>query len=497
MSALVPLYNAATLRQWETQACAALGGEAFALMRRAGEAAWRCLLQHWPNAQRLLVVCGPGNNGGDGYVLAQHASQSGREVHVLRLQAHVPRSELARRACAQYQSAGGSVVVYQGDVPEADVLVDAIFGIGLDRAVDGETTALIAQLNHHAAPVLALDVPSGVISDTGAVPSAAIRATRTLQFLGNHTGLRTGRALDLCGALETAPLDVPAELRAGLPAAWLADARHPPELPPRRDRDSHKGGHGHVLCIGGDAGYGGAALLCCDAALRAGAGLVSLATRAATARAALVRRPECMAHAVDSRHALQPLLQRCDVIAIGPGLGQSAWSRELLHSALAAGKPLVIDADALNLLAAEPALRGQFRDAILTPHPGEAARLLASDTAGVQTNRFAAAQELADTFAAVTVLKGAGSIVAAPGRIPCVIGAGNPGMAVGGMGDALTGAIAAMRAQGLPAFEAACAGAWLHAMAGDAVAQAQGEAGLLPSDLIAQLPRVLHAQAQP
>lgn len=260
----------------------------------------------------------------------------------------------------------------------------------------------------------------------------------------------------------------------------------PAWLPPR-PRDSHKGANGHVLCIGGDHGSGGAIVLCAQAALRAGAGLASVATRAMHVPALLARQPEAMAHAVESADALAPLFARADVIAIGPGLGRGEWGRAMLDAALAASKPLVLDADALNLLA--PAPRALPADAILTPHPGEAARLLGTDVAAVQSDRNAAALALAQRHGAIVVLKGAGTIVAAPGRAPRIVAAGNPGMATGGMGDLLTGVIAALRAQGLDAFDAASCGALLHAHAGDLAAREGGMRGLLPSDLLPFLRR--------
>lgn len=492
--AATSLFRADAVRQLESDACRALGGDAGVLMQRAGQAAWRCLLQHWPQAQRIGVVCGPGNNGGDGYVLARHALQSGRAVQVLRLRAHAPRTPLARQVELAYRAAGGECVDVDAAVlPQVDLLVDALFGIGLDRAPDAATAAVITAINTATAPVLALDVPSGVDSSSGHVPGVAVRATRTLQFLGQHIGLRTGAGLDHVGALQWATLDAAPELFSTIPAAArLLDTQHPPAAWPARLRNSHKGRHGHVLCVGGDAGMGGAALLCSQAALRGGAGLVSLASQAMTVQASLARAPECMARVVDSADELQPLLARADVLAVGPGLGQSTWARALFEACVVAGKPLVVDADALTVLPQNPM---PTADAVLTPHPGEAARLLDCDVAGIQRDRLLAAQRLADRFAATVVLKGAGSVIASPGEIPCVLDVGNPGMAVGGMGDVLTGIIAALRAQGLTAFDAACTGAWLHAATADQVAAERGMIGMLPSDVIDALPHLLHRHA--
>lgn len=260
----------------------------------------------------------------------------------------------------------------------------------------------------------------------------------------------------------------------------------PAWLPPR-PRDSHKGANGHVLCIGGDHGSGGAIVLCAQAALHAGAGLASVATRAAHVPPLLARQPEAMAHAIESADALAPLFARATVIAIGPGLGQDAWGRAMLGAALAEAKPLVLDADALNLLAAAP--RALPAGTILTPHPGEAARLLGTDVAAVQSDRNAAALALVQRHGVVVVLKGAGTLVVAPGRAPRIVAAGNPGMATGGMGDLLTGVVAALRAQGLDAFDAASCGALLHAHAGDLAAREGGMRGLLPSDLLPWLRR--------
>ena len=258
-----------------------------------------------------------------------------------------------------------------------------------------------------------------------------------------------------------------------------------------RANDSHKGDHGHVLCVGGDAGSGGAIVLCAQAALRTGAGLVSVATRAAHVAPLLARQPEAMVHAVDSGEDYAPLLQRADVLAVGPGLGRGEWGRALLDGALRSGKPVVLDADALNLLADAPA--ASPADAVLTPHPGEAARLLRTSAHEVQGNRAGAARTLAERFGCVVVLKGAGTLVAAPDGRSVQVAAGNPGMATGGMGDLLTGVIAALRAQGLEAFDAAACGALLHAAAGDAAA-AGGMRGLLPGDLLPELRRLANPQ---
>ena len=489
MHSPLPLYAPDQLRALEARGIASCGGDAFILMARAGLAGWHCMLKHWPRARRIVVVCGPGNNGGDGYVLARHALAAGLDVRVLRLDAHAPRAPLAIQARDGFIEVGGRVACFEGDLGDADLLVDAAFGIGLSRVPDATTSALIEAINRHPAPVLALDVPSGIDARTGDAPGAAVIADRTLQVLARHRGLRTGIALDHAGDLGLASLDLLEPVFDGLaPAAFALRVDALPGFFPLRPRDSHKGRNGHVLCIGGDHGSGGAILLAAGAALRSGAGLLSVATRAAHVPALLARRPEAMAHAVDDVAQLAPLLARASVIAIGPGLGQCVWGRSLLAAVMASEAPRVVDADALNLLASSgQRLCGQD---VATPHPGEAARLLGISTGQVQRDRFAAAQALQDRLGCTVVLKGAGSIIATADRAPSVICAGNPGMAVGGMGDVLTGCIAALLAQGMPAGDAAVAGALLHAAAGDAAARDDGERGLLPSDLLPWLRRL-------
>jgi NAD(P)H-hydrate epimerase len=397
-----------------------------------------------------------------------------------------PATPLAQRACAEYVEAGGAFGPALGD---CDVIVDALFGIGLSRPLDAVTAAHIDTINVHPAKVLSLDVPSGIDARNGHAVGMAILADVTVQFLARHRGLRTGMALEHCGKLELAGLDLPEALWTGIAPsalAFRADALH--ECLPLRPRNGHKGRNGHVLCIGGEHGSGGASVLAAQAALRTGAGLVSVATRAMHVPALLARCPEVMAHAVESSAELLPLLARADVIAIGPGLGQGEWGRAMLAAVLHALTPRVLDADALNLLAASATTLGE--DDIITPHPGEAARLLATTTTDIQADRFAAATALQDKFGSSVVLKGAGSLVQAAGSVPAVIGAGNPGMGVGGMGDVLTGVIAALRGQGFAAPAAATIGALLHAAAGDAAALDDGERGLLPSDLLPWLRRL-------
>ena len=480
------LYTAAQARALDRQATAVLGISGHVLMQRAAAAAWRCLRARWPQARRIVVLCGVGNNGGDGYLLARTSRDAGVQASVIALDP--PNGGDAERACAEWRNARGAILEIDDALPDADVYVDALFGTGLARPVDGRARTLIEQVNARKEPVLALDVPSGISADTGQVLGAAVRATTTISFIAHKRGLFTGAAAEYCGELVLDTLGLPDELYENSAFdARLLDMRRMARWLPPRARDAHKGDFGHVLAIGGEHGLGGAIRLCGEAALRAGAGLVSVATRTENVVALNAARPELMAHGVKDALMLHPLLNRAQVIALGPGLGQSEWSKIVWQSAIAAGRPVVIDADGLNLLA--HTVVHLPPQTVLTPHPGEAARLLECDTATIARDRYAAAREIAQEYGSVTVLKGAGTLIAHPQGDIAVCPWGNPGMATGGTGDVLTGIISGLLAQGLNTWRAARLGVALHAQAGDAAAK-DGEAGLLASDLFPHL-RVL------
>jgi NAD(P)H-hydrate epimerase len=310
------------------------------------------------------VFCGPGNNGGDGLVLARLAREAGWQVRVGVLAGRgTPESN---RAADEWRRSGGQTEsIDAGLLAEAELVIDALFGIGLTRAPEAEAAAAITAVNAAAVPVLALDVPSGLDADRGCAPGMAVRATHTISFIAHKCGLHTGRARAQCGPIELATLELnPATRCPPRPASMLLDAAQLAHWLPRRARDAHKGHHGHVLAIGGDHGLCGAIRLCAEAALRCGAGYVAVATRSEHVAALVGARPEALVSAVEDGGALQAALARSSVVAIGPGLGQGAWGRELFQVALQAGQPLVLDADALNLLAQAPR---KLPDAILTP----------------------------------------------------------------------------------------------------------------------------------
>ena len=485
------LYSVAQIREIEKTAIAAHGIDGIDLMRRAAKAAYEFLRKRWPGARRIAVLCGSGNNGGDGYALATLARKDQCHVDVIALGPPRPGSEAAL-AYAEWTLAGGKVLA-NTVWPEADVYVDALFGIGLARAPEEQAEAWIARLNAGSMPVLALDVPSGLNADSGVAPGAAVRATATISFIAQKRGLHTGAAADFCGEIFVDTLALPAEVfRRCRPDAHLLGKNDLDGWRVARARDAHKGQFGHVLAIGGDVGMAGAIRLAAEAALRVGAGLVSVATQPEHIFALNAARPELMAHGVAGIQELTTLLERANVVAVGPGLGQRAWGHALWRTALAAGKATVLDADGLNLLARESlALPKQC---VLTPHPGEAATLLGLDTRAIADDRFAAARELAKRHQAVVVLKGAGTLIANQHGELAVCPWGNPGMASGGMGDVLTGVIAGLLAQGLDAWQAARFGVALHALAGDAAAAA-GETGTVASDLFAPLRRLRNGLA--
>ncbi len=458
----------------------------YTLMTRAGEAGLRALRRCWPAAERILVLCGPGNNGGDGFVLARAALEQNLHVDVVALSDPDKLQGDAQRAYADFKTAGGVLTTWHDELPQqVDVIVDAIFGVGLRRAIEGEIAQCIRGVNQSGVPVLALDVPSGLATDTGHVMGEAVRAERTLAFLGLKVGFYLGEGPNCVGVVMFDSLAVPHEVFTAVDStAQRIDEQLLAHALPSRRRTTHKGQQGHVVLIGGGIGMAGAVRLAGEASLRVGSGVVTVATRAENTAAIVAGRPELICRAVTHPTDLHALIERADVVAIGPGLGQDDWSRAMLDGVRGCDKPMVLDADALNLLALAP---HQHERWILTPHPGEAGRLIGSNAAAVQADRLHAAQEIVRRYGGVVVLKGAGTLVVDADSPPHICDRGNPGMATPGMGDVLTGVIAGILAQGVPLAEAARAGVLVHAMAGDMAAH-RSERGLLASDLFNHLP---------
>lgn len=483
------LYTVAQVREMDRLSIERYGIPGDELMQRAGQAAFDLLRQQWPEARSILLLTGTGNNGGDGFVVARLALQAGLQVRVIQLGERQRIAGDAQTNALRYAALSGDWQPFAGELPQnVDLVVDAIFGTGLERTVEGRWAQALVAMNDLPAPVLALDIPSGLHSDTGRILGTAVHADTTISYIGLKQGLFTADGPACCGAVRFDALDVPAQVYASqILSARRLDWYRQKQLLQPRSRSAHKGLFGHVLVVGGDHGYGGAARLCAEAALRTGAGLVSLATRDKHVSAVLAARPEIMAHGIAKPAEMQSLLQKASVVALGPGLGKADWGKVLWEKVLKTQYPVVVDADALNLLAKSPRQRDNW---ILTPHPGEAARLLGCSTETIHADRYAAVEKLQQRYGGVVVLKGAGTLIWNGGQRPtAVCSDGNPGMASGGMGDVLTGVIAGFIAQGWDLVHAAELGVCLHAAAADKAARA-GERGLLASDLMSHIRRL-------
>lgn len=481
------LYRAAQVRELDARLIAA-GTPGFELMQRAAHAAWRALRRRWPHAGEITVLAGRGNNAGDGYLLAALAQRAGWRVRVLAVGDPAQLGGDAALACAEARGAGVAIEAWHECAPLRGVLVDALLGTGLSGEVREPYAQAIRLANASGRPCLAIDIPSGLCADSGRVLGVALCAELTVTFIGLKLGLCCLDGPDHCGALAFADLGADPALVAPIrPAAQRLAGAELPRLAPR-PRNAHKGQFGHVLVVGGDSGFGGAALLAAESCLRGGAGLVSLATRGEHVAALLARRPEVMARGVRSANEIQDLLGAADVLVLGPGAGQGAWARSLLVGVGALDKPQVWDADALNLLAAG-ALAAPRGNWLATPHPGEAARLLGCSSAEVQADRPEAALQLARRLNAVVVLKGLGTLVATPEGELHLCDRGHPAMAGAGLGDVLAGLLGALLAQGLAPAAAARLGVWLHACAGERLGR--GGRGLAAAELIETMRELL------
>ncbi|MBV8404434.1 MAG: NAD(P)H-hydrate dehydratase [Gammaproteobacteria bacterium] len=491
MALPVALYSTAQVRAIDAHAINELNIPGYTLMKRAGEAALRYLRTRWPMAHRIVIVCGSGNNGGDGYVLARFAQAAGLTVSVL---AAAEPEELrgdARHAYEDLRASGASVRPFAAELLSAgEVIVDALLGTGLKGSVRGALVPVIRAVNAAGIPVFALDVPSGLDSDAGTAAGDAVRADATVTFVGLKTGLFVGDGPEYAGTVFFDDLELGDAPQPGLSPRLtrIVEAEIHAALP-RRPRSSNKGDFGRVLIVGSGSGMPGTARLAGEASLRVGAGLVTVAVAPENVTAISAGRPELICLGIKEPGDLTDALSRADVVAVGPGLGRTSWAHAALTAVLDSGKPLVLDADALNLLAEKkPTAREGW---ILTPHPGEAGRLLAVGAQEIQQDRLAALDRLLDRYHGTIVLKGAGTLVGGAGRTPALCERGNPGMATAGTGDVLTGTIAGILAQCGDAWAAARVGVLVHAMAGDAAARG-GERGVLASDLLRELPHCVN-----
>ncbi|WP_043648572.1 bifunctional ADP-dependent NAD(P)H-hydrate dehydratase/NAD(P)H-hydrate epimerase [Chitinilyticum litopenaei] len=456
-----PLHSSSAIRAIEGEA----SRQGLNLMAQAGLAAADWLTPRYPPRSRILILCGPGNNGGDGYVLADVLHSRQYDVSLFRLYPDKNYSGDAAAALAAYRGKLVNAAELAGVLGSCDVVIDAIFGIGIRGQLDPVLQQLSQRLYESGKPVVALDCPSGIDPDTGHVPDGAIHADATLTFIADKVGLHTGAALDYCGTVYVLPLQIAPLTLPATTISLLSEA--PSNALLKRTRDTHKGRFGTLAILGGAAGMHGAAILAARAALFCGAGKIRVGLLDNNVGSIDSNYPEIMLNEANLLFA-----DACDCIVAGPGLGTSPASRVHLRQALEQGRPLVLDADALNLLAEHPPLLDLLLQrsvaSILTPHPLEAARLLNLSTSDVQTNRLHAAQQLARQYRSHIVLKGAGSVlVSADGQSMVINGSGNGALSCAGQGDILAGCIGALVAQGLTPWQAVLLGVHVHGNAGD------------------------------
>lgn len=461
----------------------------YELMQRAAHATFHWVTQRRNDRMRCLVLVGTGNNGGDGLVFARRWREAGRKVKVIAVDNdHVWRGEAAKQAHEDFLESGGKLFhlsVDQVDLNDYDLVVDAMLGTGANREVQDEYADWVFKLNASETPVLSLDIPSGLDADSGEILGDAVAADVTVSFIANKAGFFLNDGPNCVGRLICDDLGVSKSAfdAASAPVMRIESGEEHTHYLSSRKRTFHKGNAGYVLVVGGNSGFSGATVLSGLAAFRTGAGLVSIAAHPDSVTAIRSAQPELMVHGIWKADDVEPLFERAAVVVVGPGLGQDAWAQSILEKVLNSGKPLVVDADGLNLLAKN---YQSSTDWVLTPHPGEAARMLDMTTKEVQSKRLDNARALQDKFGGVVVLKGANSLIAAENDVPAVCAAGNPGMATAGMGDVLAGVIGSLIAQGIPQLEATKLGVWLHASAGDLAAE-NGERGMMASDLLPHL----------
>lgn len=493
------LFSADSVRAMDRYLIDRQGVDGFELMQSAARSAFRQLIKRWPTPGVVLVFCGAGNNGGDGYLVAANAQRHGLPVECIAVAPVANLQGDALKALNKARSDGVAIAelseLAEDDIERklgaAGLVVDALLGTGVTGAPRAPFAGIIRQINSAALPVLAVDLPSGLNATTGAADGEVIQAELTVTFIGAKVGLYTGVGAGVCGTVVFDALDAGHDVaRSGeQPIATLQGwqgCQH--WLPPRR-LNAHKGQFGHVLVVAGDRGFGGAGIMAAEAASRAGAGLVSLATRPEHVTAALARCPSLMVHGLIHGSELPALLAKADVVVCGPGMGQLAWGQQMLQQVLASGKPRVLDADALNLMAGRVPVAAN--EHVLTPHPGEAARLLGCDVREVESDRLAAARRIQSIWGGVVLLKGAGTVVVGHLGQSSVLAGGNPGMATGGMGDVLSGIIGALLGQVADPERVTVMSAALHLASADHAAKEFGYMGLTPADVIDALPRVL------
>ncbi|WWP01696.1 MAG: bifunctional ADP-dependent NAD(P)H-hydrate dehydratase/NAD(P)H-hydrate epimerase [Candidatus Dasytiphilus stammeri] len=463
----------------------------FNLMERAGKAAFDYIYHSYPQAKKWLVLCGPGNNGGDGYIVASLAQAAGIEITLLSSCTNSSPKE-AQKSRHQWLSSGGKISPHDIDWPNnLDIIIDGLLGNQLNRVPSYPYNMLINKANQSDLPIVSLDIPSGLSAETGATPGDVIKAAHTITFITLKPGLFTGKARKYVGKIHYDSLGIDEFLKNKEASIKRMDANCLPILLPPRCPISHKREHGRLLIIGGEIGTAGAVRLAGEAALRTGSGLVKILTKKFNIIPILSNRPELM---VDELRidTLDYSLNWADIIVVGPGLGQKNWGQKALSIIQKSTKPMLWDADALIMLSEKP---DQRHNRIITPHPGEAAKLLNISIAEIESNRLDAAKSLANKYGGIVVLKGAGTIIASYQGDLVIADVGNAGMASGGMGDVLSGIIGSLLGQQLSYYQAACAGCIIHGAAADLLASQLGMCGILASDIFSQIHLLMNPES--
>jgi NAD(P)H-hydrate epimerase len=497
------------MQEIDRQAIKGFGIAGLDLMERAGQNCVDAIIAGFGTLGSAAIIAGAGNNGGDGYVIARLLRQAGWNVSIFVL---AERSRISGDAATNLERLHNDGVVYcphegqlfaghMDHITRADVIVDAMFGTGLHSDVSGVYRQTIELINSAGRPVLAVDIPSGIHGTTGRVLGEAVRASLTVTFAFAKLGHVLYPGAEYTGRLLVTDIGIPPQLMETAPGYDLLNAESMGPMLRRRDRRAHKGHFGHCLVIAGSTGKTGAAALSANSALRAGSGLVTLAVAESLHAILETKTTEVMTVPLPDSNSgyltvsafpvVEKLLPGMDALALGPGLGRQPGTTALVQAIVeSVSLPLVIDADGLNALADDTSILQRKRSAsvILTPHPGEMARLLGKSIPDIEADRILVAQEFARNFGVYLVLKGARTIIAAPDGTAAINGSGNPGMATGGMGDVLTGILVSLLGQRYSAWDACCLGVFIHGYAADLVAEEKGEIGICASDVQEMLP---------
>ena len=464
------------------------------LMQRAGSAVFSHIKTLYPTTNNMVIFCGKGNNGGDGLVVAALAKQAGYNVTVYHTHPIDTWQGEAKDALQMAEHANVTLILYKNESQindNTDIIVDALLGTGVKGYVSALYANIIDKINAYQAPVICVDIPSGLDADTGKILGHSVKADATVSFIAQKQGLFTGDAANLRGKLLFETLDILKEVYHSVKeTAFMANFNDLAQKLPQRANAMHKGQAGHVLVIAGDEGFGGAGLMAALSAYRAGAGLVTLATHPKHASEVMAAHPEIMVKHIDDASTIDSLFDNIEALVIGPGLTSSSWSNAIMAKGLKHDIPKVVDAGALDYL---KLTHLNLQQAILTPHPGEAGRLLSTSTDNIQKDRFSSIDSLYKAYESTIVLKGAGSLVTNGKRPLFVCNAGNAGMATGGMGDILAGIIGALLAEKVTLFDAACLGVQLHSEAADNALKTHSKRSLMATDLLVEIQKILAA----